>query len=59
MEYRKIINWPENMLNQLSKLRTKIWIEINDQSKGVYDTNSNTRFTTAMLKSSLCDYSDA
>ena len=47
------------MLNQLSKLRTKIWIEINDQSKGVYDTNSNTRFTTAMLKSSLCDYSDA
>ena len=59
MEYRKIINWPENMLNQLSKLRTKIWIEINDQSKGVYDTNSNTRFTNAMLKSSLCDYSDA
>ena len=47
------------MLNQLSKLRTKIWIEINDQSKGVYDTNSNTRFTNAMLKSSLCDYSDA
>ena len=59
MEYRKIINWPENMLNQLSKLRTKIWIEINDQSKGVYDTNSNTRFTNAMLKSSLCDHSDA
>ena len=32
MENQKIINLQENMLNQLSKARTKIWIEINDQS---------------------------
>ena len=45
--------------NQLSKFRTKIWIEVNDLSRGVYYNNSNIRFKTAMLKSNLCDYHDA
>ena len=49
----------DNISNQLSKFRTKNWIEINDQSRGVYNTNSDIRFKTTMLKSSLCDYSDA
>ena len=38
---------------------TKNCIEINDQLRGVYNTNSNIRFKNAMLRSSLCDYSDA
>ena len=59
MEYQKIINLLYNTPNQLSKFRTKNWIEINDQSRGVYNTNSDIRFKTTMLKSSLCDYSDA
>ena len=59
MEYQKIINFLDNTPNQLSKFRTKNWIEINDQSRGVYNTNSDIRFKTTMLKSSLCDYSDA
>ena len=59
MEYQKIINLLDNTSNQLSKFRTKNWIEINDQSRGVYNTNSDIRFKTTMLKSSLCDYSDA
>ena len=59
MEHQKIINLHDNMLNQLSKARTKIWIEINDQSWGVYNTNSDIRFKTTILNSSLCDYSDA
>ena len=33
-------------------------IDPNDQSRGVYNTNSNIRFKTKMLKSNLCDYSD-
>ena len=33
--------------------------KINDQSRGVYNTNSEIRFKTTLLKSSLCDYSDA
>ena len=59
MEYQKIINLLDNTSNQLSKFRTKNWFEINDQSRGVYNTNSDIRFKTRMLKSSLCDYSDA
>ena len=54
-----MINLLDNTLDQLSKFRTKNWMEINDRSQGVYNTNSNIRFKTAMLKSSLCDYTDA
>ena len=59
MEYQKIINLLGNTTDQLSKFRTKNWIEINDQSRGVYSTGSDIRFKTTMLKSSLCDYGDA
>ena len=48
-----------NKSNQQSKFRTKNWIEINDQSRRVYNTNSDIKFKTIMLKSGLCDYSDA
>ena len=54
-----MINLLDNKPNQLSKFRTKTWIESNDQSRGTYNTNSNIRFKTTMLKASLCDYSDA
>ena len=58
MEYQKVLNLLDNTPNQLSKFRNNSWIEINDQSRGVYNTNSDIRFKTAMLKFSLCDYSD-
>ena len=45
--------------NQPSKFRTKNWIEINDQSRRVYNTNGDITFKATMLKSSLCDYGDA
>ena len=45
--------------NQQSKFRTKNWVEINDESRGAYNVNSQIKFKTTMLKSSLCDYSDA
>ena len=45
--------------DQRSKFRTKEWIEINDQSRGVYNTNSDIRSKPTMLKSNLCDYADA
>ena len=57
MEYQKIINLLDNTSNQLSKFRTKNWIEINDQSREVYNSSSDIRFKITMLKSSLCDYS--
>ena len=60
MEYQKIANLiDDNTLNQPSKFRTRNRIEINDESRGAYNVNSQIKFKTAMLKSSLCDYSDA
>ena len=60
MEYQKIANLlDDNKSNQPSKLRTKNWVEINDESRGTYKVNSQIKFKTTMLKSSLCDYSDA
>ena len=55
MEHQKIINLLDNTQNQLSKFRTKNWIEINDQSRRLNNTNSGIRFKTTVLKSSLCD----
>ena len=55
MKYQKIINLLGNTPNQLSNFRTKSWIEINDQSRGIFHTNSDIRFTNTMLKSSLFD----
>ena len=60
MEYQKIANLiDDNTLNQPSKFRTRNWIEINEESRGAYNVNSQIKFKTTMLKSSLCDYSDA
>ena len=49
----------DNTSNQPSKFRTKNWVEINDESRVTYNFNSQIKFKTTMLKSSLCDYSDA
>ena len=48
-----------NAPNLPSKFRTKNWVEINDESRGTYNVNSEIKFKTTMLKSSLCDYGDA
>ena len=59
MEYQKIANLIDDASNQPYKFRTKNRVEINDESRGTYDVNSQIKFKTTMLKSSLCDYSDA
>ena len=59
MEYQKIINLLDNTSNKPSKFRTKNWIEINDDIIGAYSPNKNIRFKTSVLRSSLCDFSDA
>ena len=60
MEYQKIANLiDDDASNQPSKFRTRNWVEINDESRGAYNVNSQIKFKTTMLKSSLCDYSDA
>ena len=59
MEYQKIANLTDDTSNQPSKFRTKNWVEINDESRGTYNVDSQIKFKATMLKSSLCDYSDA
>ena len=45
--------------NQPCNFKTKNLVEINDESRGTYNVNGQIKFKTAMLKSSLPDYSDA
>ena len=48
-------------MHQISHLNLdkKNWFEMNDDACEMYNTNSQTKFKPLMLKSSLCDYSDA
>ena len=59
MEYRKTKNLLNNTLNQPAKFRTKNWVVINNKSHGTYNTNSQIKFKTSMLRSHLYDYSHA
>ena len=59
MEYQEIANLLDNTSNQPSKYRTKNWVEINYESRGIYSVNRQINFKTSMVRSSLCDYSDA
>ena len=52
MEYQKIINLLDNTPNRPPKFRTKNSFEINDDSQGTLNTNSQIRFETSMLRSS-------
>ena len=53
-----MINLLDDTRNQPSKFTTSNWVETNDESKGMYD-NSSIKFKTSIIKSNLCDYSDA
>ena len=59
MEYQKIANFLNDESNQPSKFRTRNWVEINDEARSTYSPNKQIKFKTSMLRSSLCDYSDA
>ena len=59
MEYQKMANLIDDASSQPSKFKTKNWVEINEESRGTYSVNSQIKFKITMLKSSLCDYSDA
>ena len=59
MEYQKIANLIDDTSNKPSKFRTINLVEINDESRGAYNVNSQIKFKTTMLKSCLRDYSDA
>ena len=41
MGYLKITNLLHNTSNELSKVRTEHWVEINDDRRGTYDTKKS------------------
>ena len=49
----------ENTPNQPSIFNTKNWVEVNYDAHGTFDTYSQIKFKTSLLKSRLCDYSYA
>ena len=59
MKYQKIANLLKDESNKPSKFRARKWVEINDEITGAYLPNKQIIFKTAMLRSSLYDYSDA
>ena len=59
MEHQKITNLLDDSSNKTSKFITKNWVELNDESRGIYNNDKQIRFKTTVLKSNLCDYSDA
>ena len=63
METQKIANSLDDADNETSKFATGKWYVINDQNSKDYgegkEDSTTVKFETKVIKSSLCDYSDA
>ena len=58
MEYDKINNLLGSESEDLSKFVTREYVRVNSLSH-TYNKNKSIRFKTPMLRSDLCDYTDA
>ena len=62
MEYQKITNLLGTTLDEIPRFITKKWVEVHDQSGSAedrYKPSKQIRFKTSMLRSDLCDFSNA
>ena len=62
MEYQKITNLLGTIPNEMPRFITKKWVEVHDHSGDAndrYKPNKPMRLKTSMLRSDLCDFSDA
>ena len=61
MEFQKIVNFLDTASDDkdLPRFITKKWIEVYDQSGGNCNVNKEIRIKTSILRSHLCDFSDA
>ena len=58
MEYDNLLLSDDNESEQLSKFVTREYVRVNSLSN-TYNENKLIRFKTPMLRSNLCNYSDA
>ena len=58
MEYQIIINLLDNTHNEEPKFWTRKWFEINNESGGTYNTSSQTKFKTSVVRPNLWNYSN-
>ena len=62
MEYQKVTNLLGNIPDKVHRFITEKWIEIHDQSgtgENRYKPSKQIRFKLSLLRSDLCDCSDA
>ena len=62
MEYQKITSLLGTTIDEVPRCIAKIWVEVPVQSGSAndrYKPSKQIRFTTSMLRSDLCDFSDA
>ena len=62
MEYQKITNLLDITSDNIPRFITKKWVEVHDQSgspEDRYKPSKQIRFKTSMLRSDLCNFSDA
>ena len=59
MEFNKTNNLLGSEHDEVPRFITKKWIEVQSQSGNTYNTRKPIRFKTSVLRSDLCDYSDA
>ena len=50
MKYQKMKNLFDTAPNQPFKFRTKNWVEINDESRAIYNTKAQVKFEAIILK---------
>ena len=61
MEFQRILNFLDATSDDqdLPRFVTKKWIEVYDESEKNYNPNKEIRVKTSILRSDLCDFSDA
>ena len=61
MEFQKIMNFLDTASDDkdIPKFATRKWIGVYDQSEKNCSVNKETRIKTSMLRSDLCDFTDA
>ena len=59
MEYLKMKNVLDDTTNKLPKFETRDWVEINDEVPGTYNESNQIKLKISIIRSDLCDYSNA